>query len=85
MITKEQLAIEGWAENLTESFHKGRMEKKIGRVTYSCWIHKTLFIGVFVPQKLEDLWSMSMSAPLFSGDCPDIETFHLIFNLVAKY
>lgn len=86
MITKVDLLNSGW--KVTEDkgfFAKGKLEKKIGRVTYMAHVENKLWIGVFVGSDPEEPFSMCMRAVLYNGKCPDMKTFDYIFDLVSIY
>lgn len=84
MITEQQLRDRGWVDG-KDNFGNPRLEMKLGRATYYVGIHKTLYTGVFVSQDPEELWSMSMRTKLFDGNCPSINDFNYVFNLVSIY
>ena len=88
MITEKQLIKKGWIKTLAKGFAPPHMEKTIGWSTYSCYFNEkkdTLSIRVFVRQNPDEMWAMSMWAPLFNGRCPTITTFNYIFKLVSTY
>lgn len=86
MITREELVEDGWADD-KDSLGNKRYKKTMGRATFyvSYKLMENIYIGVFVPQNLEQLWSMSMWSKVFDGNCPDMKTFHYILNLVNRW
>lgn len=87
MITRQEILDDGWIDG-KDNFGNHRYEKTIGRATYYCNQHnlkESIYIGVFVRQDPEEVWSMSMWSKLFDGRCPDMDTFHVIFDLVARW
>lgn len=83
MIARQDLLDNGWVETKDIGFFtKGKLEKKIGRVTYMASVTDKLWLGVFVGQDPEEPFSMSMRGVVFNGRCPDMGQFDFIFNLV---
>lgn len=83
MITKTDLLNDGWIPTEDKGFFaKGKLEKKEGRTTYMVHAENKLWIGVFKASNPDKPFSMCMRGVLYNGDCPNMDTFNYIFNLV---